>query len=314
MEWASISMGVTHSVFRNNILYNNTKKGIAFFKGDGSVPSEDNLLIHNTIIMPAGASYAVGLNYGAYRNRIYNNIIVTEGNVPCFSTTASSRELEIASDHNILADLKSVAEIGDSWISLNKWQSLGYDKHSVQAALPALFVDLEKKDLSLRPQSPAIDCGTERHSYGKDQSGNTRPCGKGPDIGALELCPKRYEIPSQTNVSPSFSKQEANDFFMKNRSEDSSQSQHSDHSSKQSLEKRFKNKLNMEFVFVSPGSFLMGLQNDRSDARHNVSLTNGFYAQTTEVTQKQWQEVMDGNPSFFKACGPTCPRRAGCME
>jgi formylglycine-generating enzyme required for sulfatase activity len=26
-----------------------------------------------------------------------------------------------------------------------------------------------------------------------------------------------------------------------------------------------------------------------------------------EVTQAEWQQVMGGNPSAFKACGPTCP-------
>jgi len=29
--------------------------------------------------------------------------------------------------------------------------------------------------------------------------------------------------------------------------------------------------------------------------------------QTTEVTQGQWQDVMGGNPSYFKKCGEACP-------
>ena len=41
--------------------------------------------------------------------------------------------------------------------------------------------------------------------------------------------------------------------------------------------------------------------------QHKISLTNGFYAETTEVTQKQWEKVMGVNPSFFKKCGPSCP-------
>ena len=40
---------------------------------------------------------------------------------------------------------------------------------------------------------------------------------------------------------------------------------------------------------------------------HQVSLTKGFYLQTTEVTQGQWRKIMNDNPSFFKKCGDNCP-------
>jgi formylglycine-generating enzyme required for sulfatase activity len=33
---------------------------------------------------------------------------------------------------------------------------------------------------------------------------------------------------------------------------------------------------------------------------HKVTLTKGFYMQTTQITQKQWQAVMGSNPSHFK--------------
>ena len=47
----------------------------------------------------------------------------------------------------------------------------------------------------------------------------------------------------------------------------------------------------------------------RSDfeAQHQVTLTRGFYLQTTEVTQGEWQAVMGNNPSFFTSCGSDCP-------
>jgi len=40
----------------------------------------------------------------------------------------------------------------------------------------------------------------------------------------------------------------------------------------------------------------------RSDdeKQHQVTLSRGFYMQTTEVTQKQWKAVMGSNPSYFK--------------
>lgn len=68
------------------------------------------------------------------------------------------------------------------------------------------------------------------------------------------------------------------------------------------------NSLGMKFIYIKPGHFNMG-SNDRScNARkHVVSLTKGFYIQSTEVTQGQWKAVMSENPSYFKDCGDNCP-------
>ncbi len=41
--------------------------------------------------------------------------------------------------------------------------------------------------------------------------------------------------------------------------------------------------------------------------QHSVSLTKPFYIQTTEVTQRQWENIMGDNPSEFKTCGKDCP-------
>jgi len=69
--------------------------------------------------------------------------------------------------------------------------------------------------------------------------------------------------------------------------------------------KRFTNSLGMEFVWIPPGNFMMGsLKSEpgRADDEtlHEVTLTKGFYLQTTEVTQGQWKAVMGKNPSCFK--------------
>ncbi len=68
----------------------------------------------------------------------------------------------------------------------------------------------------------------------------------------------------------------------------------------------------MKFVWVPPGDFMMGSPEDepgRNDREtlHKVILTEGFYMQSTEVTQAQWEAVMGSNPSYFKECGPDCP-------
>jgi formylglycine-generating enzyme required for sulfatase activity len=56
------------------------------------------------------------------------------------------------------------------------------------------------------------------------------------------------------------------------------------------------NTLGMEFVFIEPGVFMMG-QTPIAGHVHQVTLTQGFYLQTTEVTQKQWWDVMGSWPS-----------------
>jgi len=57
----------------------------------------------------------------------------------------------------------------------------------------------------------------------------------------------------------------------------------------------------MEFVRIPAGSFQMGSNKGDSDEKpvHTVHIKS-FYMMTTEVTQKQWREVMGNNPSHFR--------------
>lgn len=66
------------------------------------------------------------------------------------------------------------------------------------------------------------------------------------------------------------------------------------------------------FSFVQAGSFTMGspsteLRRGDDETEHQVTITYDFFMQNHEVTQHQWQEVMDDNPSYFSSCGPDCP-------
>ena len=68
----------------------------------------------------------------------------------------------------------------------------------------------------------------------------------------------------------------------------------------------------MKFVYIEPGTFWMGSPPDEwgpyvEETQHQVQLTQGFYMQTTEVTQGQWQAVMGSNPSYHSGCGDNCP-------
>lgn len=68
----------------------------------------------------------------------------------------------------------------------------------------------------------------------------------------------------------------------------------------------------MEFTWIPAGSFMMGSpagepERENGEKQHRVTLTKGFYMQTTEVTQGQWKAVMGNNPSYFQDCGNNCP-------
>jgi formylglycine-generating enzyme required for sulfatase activity len=77
-------------------------------------------------------------------------------------------------------------------------------------------------------------------------------------------------------------------------------------------EKAFTNSIGMRFVYIEPGTFMMGsppneLGRADDEEQHLVTLTQGFYLAITEVTQGQWRCVMGDNPSDFKHCGDNCP-------
>ncbi len=74
----------------------------------------------------------------------------------------------------------------------------------------------------------------------------------------------------------------------------------------------FTNEFGMKFVYIPPGTFIMGSPVDEQyrnndEDLHPVTLTKGFFMQTTEVTQRQWKALMGGNPSKFSSCGGDCP-------
>lgn len=68
--------------------------------------------------------------------------------------------------------------------------------------------------------------------------------------------------------------------------------------------KPYTNSLGMTFVYIPPGTFMMGSPeteegHESNETLHEVTITKGFYLQTTEITQKQWRTMMNNNPSRF---------------
>jgi len=69
----------------------------------------------------------------------------------------------------------------------------------------------------------------------------------------------------------------------------------------------------MTFKLIPAGTFTMGSPEDEpgrdiDETQHQVTISNSFYMQTTEVTQAQWEAVMGSgsDPSYFPGC-PDCP-------
>ena len=80
----------------------------------------------------------------------------------------------------------------------------------------------------------------------------------------------------------------------------------------------YTNSLGQTFILIPASTFSMGSPSDEpgresGETQHQVTLTQPFYMQTTEVTQAQWEAVMGSNPSYFDVCS-TCPVESRFME
>jgi formylglycine-generating enzyme required for sulfatase activity len=74
----------------------------------------------------------------------------------------------------------------------------------------------------------------------------------------------------------------------------------------------FTNKLNMRFISIPPGTFIMGspldeMGRESDETQHSVTISKGFFISETEVTQGQWKKLMGDNPSGFNNLGPDRP-------
>ncbi|MCL4503148.1 MAG: SUMF1/EgtB/PvdO family nonheme iron enzyme [Deltaproteobacteria bacterium] len=69
--------------------------------------------------------------------------------------------------------------------------------------------------------------------------------------------------------------------------------------------------LDRSFVYIPAGSFIMGSPENEpgrnpDEQQHEVTLSRGFYLQSTPLTQRQWQAVMGGKPAT-SSTGGDCP-------
>ncbi|MGE5804751.1 MAG: T9SS type A sorting domain-containing protein, partial [Ignavibacteria bacterium] len=185
--------GVQESIIINNLIYNNHATGIAMYMIDAAEGSKNNKVYNNTIINPSDARWGIIAVNGSTGNILYNNIIINHHNFRGSISIDESSTENFISDYNLITDRMSNDD-GESNMSLEEWQSLGYDLHSALAPPEnELFTNYITEDYTLIEGSEAVDKGTNYVSeiITKDLNNLSRPQGNGFDIGAYE-----YSTPS----------------------------------------------------------------------------------------------------------------------
>ncbi len=181
--------GVTDTIVRNNLLYNNHASGISVYQIDGGSGSKNNRLLNNTIIVPANGRWAINIpDLDDTGNKIFNNILFSSHSFRGCILISTANLAGFESDYNIVVDRLSI-DGGNSTISLTAWNALGYDTHSFIATPAQLFVNPAARDYRLKLGSPAIDAGITLTDVLKDLTGLSRPVGRAFDIGAYEYNP-----------------------------------------------------------------------------------------------------------------------------
>jgi parallel beta-helix repeat protein len=184
--------GVSDSVFRNNLLYNNHASGISLYAIDGAQGSSRNRVYNNTIVMSADGRWCVNIPASSegqsnpVGNIVKNNILYTPHTFRGSISVYSSAPGVLESDYNAVVPRFS-SDGGDTNMSLAAWRAFGYDSHSFTTTPDQLFTNPAASDYTLRSGSPAINAGTSLPVDVRDDlAGTLRPQGGSYDVGCYE--------------------------------------------------------------------------------------------------------------------------------
>lgn len=202
--------GVNNSIIRNNLLFNNFSQGITSFKADGTLPSSNNKILNNTIIMANSAYHALKFRNASINGYVRNNIIIQQGTGVALALDNASMS-GIDSDYNLIIHTTSPGSAIENYSGLSDWQSsTGNDQNSLTVTgvntaniLSKIFVNpstLTPYDYNLIKTSPAIDKGIALTDISTDINGTNRPLGNAVDIGAYEYIGSNI-MPTPQNVS-----------------------------------------------------------------------------------------------------------------
>ena len=188
--------GVSDSVIRNNLIFDNHASGITLYGIDAAEGSSRNLVCNNTVLMPDDGRWAITI--GAHEgkpnptaNVLMNNIFLN-ANPRVGSITIWGAGALQASDHNIVTDRMSADDATtvvppEQWRStLADWQVTGHDLHSLIAGPADLFVDPAAHDYHLKPGSPALRAGAPIPDLTDDLDSSPRPKSGAWDVGCYQ--------------------------------------------------------------------------------------------------------------------------------
>jgi parallel beta-helix repeat protein len=178
--------GVTGTIIRNNLLFENHASGISLYKIDGAVCSNNNRVLHNTIVMANDGRWALNIpDRDCTGNKIFNNILYTYHAWRGSIHIAALIPISFESDYNVVVDRFSMEE-GTGVLDLAAWQLLGNDTHSFIASHDQLFENPSVNDFHLKAGSPAVDAGSLLVDVAFDMERRSRFLSLAPDIGAYE--------------------------------------------------------------------------------------------------------------------------------
>lgn len=183
--------GVVESRIYNNLLYMNHSSGISLFRIDGATGSHHVQVYNNLIVQPEDGRWGININNGSNCATLLNNIVLS-AHVYRGSISIEPSSLEgFQSDYNLIEDRLST-DGGDTVITLDEWQALGYGESSaVCTSWSATFADWVNGDYHHAQGSRAVDSGTDEVEavVSDDIQGVPRPQGSGFDMGCYEMYP-----------------------------------------------------------------------------------------------------------------------------
>ncbi|MBK8258289.1 MAG: right-handed parallel beta-helix repeat-containing protein [Polyangiaceae bacterium] len=178
--------GVEGSRIQNNLIYNTHASGISLYQIDGAIPSQNNVVVNNTILVASNGRWALNIREGAVGNKVFNNILLNAHSFRGAIDIAADALAGFESNNNLMIDRFTLD--GDAIINLTEWQAAtGQDANSSTQA-PS-FVNMGADDYHLTNASAGVDQGTSTEAPSADLENTARPQGAGFDIGAYEFCP-----------------------------------------------------------------------------------------------------------------------------
>lgn len=194
--------GASDSVVSNNLIFDNHASGMSLFQADAAEPSSRNKIYNNVIVQPSDARWAINVAAGT-GNQVKNNVLAHANSARGVISIGASSVSGFDSDYNAVMGRFS-ADDQSSTLTLASWKSLGYERHSIEAAPEEVFADIGGHDFRAFVGSPLVDGGTALIEVLDDLDGLERPQGGLFDIGCYELVaddPTRQNVPECMTAS-----------------------------------------------------------------------------------------------------------------